>query len=259
MLSSDDKNKILHRLGQYYEKEKEYVNNKNKELLIKESYTSQKGLENLADAILSKILEYTKKYNSTEFKTINLSDLNYTDERLYKFIKDNQNLIIQICSDEYFGSHKNSKGLFSVKDNGIFVRYNGDVQDFSLYKMQHYFKSTLLYELQHAYDNWISKGKALKFNDIANDDMYIKYMSNLQTLKEEELEYVSKKYKEYQNSPDEINARFNQCVYKIDFYNLDLEKTYELEKEVFVIQPFNSILKDFKRNFDGYVFFIRCG
>jgi hypothetical protein len=110
------------------------------------------------------------------------------------------------------------------------------------------FASTLLHELQHAYDWYRSKGKAIKHSDKnakregRKKELVAKGYSEHN---EEEREFMNDFHKEYQNQPHEIDARFTQAIKETNFYKMD----DDFNK---VIIPLRDVFKSFTVWFDGW-------
>lgn len=82
---------------------------------------------------------------------------------------------------------------------------------------QHYFISSLKHEIQHAYDDYRSKGKMFDSKE------FREFIENDTRQKESESKEESKKeFRKYLNFPHEIWARFTQTITNLDFTNSDL-------------------------------------
>lgn len=104
---------------------------------------------------------------------------------------------------------------------------------------------SLSHEIQHAYDDFKSKGKFIgkkHENDIARRKMGI----------------FDKDYlKQYFNLNHEINARITVAIINTVFYDKDYEETPLSEEDgscyiIYNIRPFNIIKNNFIKNFDGW-------
>lgn len=110
--------------------------------------------------------------------------------------------------------------------------------------------STLLHELQHAYDNYRSNGKALSYED--NEKMRHLQDKSIEKLSDEEKELLNRYSKRYLNSQHEINARFTQAIKDIFFIELiDFNEDGSLEQKMY---PLHKVIKEFKSKFYGYRF-----
>lgn len=151
---------------------------------------------------------------------------------------------------EYFEIKLKYQGN-NVEDINEILRKYPDVTAGDVYfKLFYIFFSTLLHELQHAYDAWRSKGKAfnsqqtpeyLKQQDIANK----LELKNREDLTPEEVDAISNSYKAYLNLTHEINARFAQAMHKVRMVGLD-------DNLDDVMKPWDGVFKDFQIYFDGW-------
>ena len=115
------------------------------------------------------------------------------------------------------------------------------------------FNDTLLHELQHAYDAYRSLGKALKKDKKFIEDFKRKEeIESKSNITEEDLEYISKVYKDYLNLPHEINARFIQAINRVSFYTIDFEGEDDDLKMYHIMYPLRDVIKDFKIKFHGW-------
>jgi hypothetical protein len=116
---------------------------------------------------------------------------------------------------------------------------------YDLYKED--YLSTLIHELKHAYDYWISDGKAVYQSDEyrarkkKSDEL--KKSDNLES---SEREFIDKQFKEYQNLPHEIQARLVQTAKSVDAYKMD----YDTFKYYMI--PWDEYYKNFTSNFSGW-------
>jgi len=138
--------------------------------------------------------------------------------------------------------------------NQIFDKDGREVTTTDIYfKLFYMFYSTLLHELQHAYDAWRSKGKAFggqlkKSYTSAQEkaDMLMKTKSGYDELTPEEIDAINNSRLAYLNLVHEINARYAQAMQKIVLTGMDF-KTFDDVKE-----DWNKVYKDFKINFEGW-------
>lgn len=241
------------------------VLNEENETLLDESVESQYNLEQIANEILKEAGEL----NYLTFKDKEVIDLLVTPiltrNLEYKKVDDNfvdiftkgNPLTIKFIKNDY---NKDISGTY-VKTRGIFGRneielnyktqFINDLNDDKntggltsgiLWYSKFYYKfhSILLHELQHAYDDYISKGKV--FNK-KNDDIG-EAIRNINDKTNNDL--VFEIYKNYLNLPHEINARFAQAIQKTRMWNLK-EETWDK-----IINDFKLCFKDFKSNFVGW-------
>lgn len=120
---------------------------------------------------------------------------------------------------------------------------NGKIDETDLYLKLHYpFYSTLIHELQHAYDDYRSKNHAFRTKEfIAYSD---KYYSRERERVGNDLENI----KQYLNLPHEIWARFSQVVTNIHFSTFDIVD----DKMVTEMSPIEYVVNQFKTSFHGY-------
>lgn len=101
------------------------------------------------------------------------------------------------------------------------------------FKIFNKFNSTLEHELQHAYDDYISKGKTFNVKQSKDDSEY-----NYNQFDD---------VKEYLNLPYEVNARFTQALNKIHF--LELVDFTDDNKQIERPYEFKKVLRDFFKEF----------
>lgn len=120
------------------------------------------------------------------------------------------------------------------------------------FRLYYMFYSTLLHEMQHAYDAWRSKGKA--FNGQMNRNFIKRKEDAKRTamskqadeLTPEEMEAINNSYKEYQNLVHEINARYAQAMHSVRMTGVNFE-TFEKS-----MNPWEGVYSAFKGEFDGW-------
>jgi GH24 family phage-related lysozyme (muramidase) len=119
------------------------------------------------------------------------------------------------------------------------------------FKIFYMFNSVLLHEVQHAYDAWRSKGKALDsadnkgFVDRSRKAKALARSKKYDDLTPEEIKAINDSYAEYQNLVHEINARYAQTMNKVRMTSLDDDWNH-------VEKPWKSVYSDFKTHFDGW-------
>ena len=205
------------------------------------------------------------------FKTIygiNLTDLSDKEYgELNDFVRNN-NLVITFIpkngtniSGTYISDEYGSKNDYNTNDEkSIEMGYNEDsfkktvdslINDenpipnwriLSLFYNE--FSSTLIHELQHAYDDYRSKGeiyKTKKFNNFRK-----KYESNAST---KNVYNDLNKVKSYLNLPHEIWARYTQAINKSQFYSWDITDD---GLEVLTMKPMYAVIKLVTLNFMGF-------
>lgn len=204
----------------------------------------------------SDIFSEIKKFidNNSDLQIIITNKKNFYDYKggeNAQYITDSKgNQLIQILGDSKFSNGKsiidkinsfidNWDGNWDEKE----YDYTDDKYSSSFSKMKKDIKkavsvyaSTLLHELQHAYDNWRSKGKYIE------------------EIKKMEIKLKEGFYEKYLNLKHEIDARFTQTISDINFKDVDWDLSSEFSNTDFLytILPFKEILKDFKRLFKGY-------
>lgn len=118
-------------------------------------------------------------------------------------------------------------------------QYKKDVY-FGIYSNQ--FFSTLLHELQHAYDSWRSEAKFL--NTKSGVNYRNKYSNNVMGDEKQKLIYLKQQH--------EINARFAQMIAQVSFFELNLGDDKSKPMDYRVMLDFKEVLDEFKRSFVGY-------
>jgi len=255
------------------------------EAVIDETYTGQKDLEKFANDILIFMGErIVKERERNEWLDPNNAELKYlpllftgkmTGEdfgEIEDFIKSTS---IKIVPAELIGNKEETQGRLLYgrpdKENREFFEISLKYSKYDLAKINELFEekekvskkdvyfnlyymffSTLLHELQHAYDAWRSEGKA--FNSAYNE----KYIDRQKRAREismavpveeqtpEEIEAIGNSYKEYQNLVHEINARFAQAMHKVRLVGMsDDWTTYEKN-------PWKDVYSQFKTYFEGW-------
>lgn len=173
--------------------------------------------------------EYNVKYI---FDKIDIKK--YND--IQSFIKDNfvnSILVSTILNKNIGGSYK--KGVITViinpSVNNLKILTSKDEK--SIYFLLSGIYSTLLHELQHAYDDYRSKGKFIKKN------------------------FTGKKLETYYRSNHELNAYFTDTISKVVFYTVDYEETPTSIDDGIVIvirkiNDFNIIKQNFINQFKGW-------
>jgi GNAT superfamily N-acetyltransferase len=113
-----------------------------------------------------------------------------------------------------------------------------DYQDI-YFKIYYKFTTTLMHELQHAWDDFRSRGKAYKTKQ---------YQSFLSKYKDDpaydklDQEKAAYKFKEYLNLPHEIWARFTQTFQHLHFTTFDI---VDGDRMVIYMKPLKEIVKRF--------------
>ncbi len=120
-----------------------------------------------------------------------------------------------------------------------------------LYTLLYYaYHSTLIHELQHAFDDWKSSGKYLntKLGNQFQVTVY-KYMGqNLEAISDKDLSGLNTSYLK---SPHEVNARFTQAFAKIRMWKFaDPDSFSSNDKRI--KHPFEKVKESFISNFDNW-------
>lgn len=129
---------------------------------------------------------------------------------------------------------------------------NGD----DIYFLAHYeCYSTLLHELQHAYDRHRSNGKAFKypkgyFKDYEEQNS-IRTKSKHTPLSDNEIDFLNKQTKIYKNLKHEIDARYTQALNNIRAIKMDWDKKLSDVREYY-IEDWEKFYSQFKSELDGW-------
>ena len=260
-----------------------------RESVIEETQTGQKDLEKLTNDVLTLVAHETMKEKAhvvwltgnqqepvTRIPMTNTLMMNEEGfSEIGEFVKSTN---IRIAPTPIaIGGRKNVKGeleygppskfneeyykiwlKYSKEDldeiNEIFNKDGREVTATDIYfKLFYMFYSTLLHELQHAYDAWRSGGKAFggqlkKSYTSAQEkaDMLRQTKSGYDEMTPEEIEAINKSSIDYLNLVHEINARYAQAMHKIVLTGMDYE-TFDDVKE-----DWNKVYRSFKANFDGW-------
>lgn len=169
----------------------------------------------------------------------NYSVYKYKDKRSFN-LRHEREITVYYDFDELY---EKIQMLFSNKDK---ITHNE-----LYYAMFSEFNDTLIHELQHAYDDYRSRGMAYKTKE------HSKYQKKYESEINDKLQDVAfkkfEKYKDYLNLPHEIWARFTQTINDIHLAGLDFKED-ENGKTSFheYMHPFNEVLSKFKNSFVGY-------
>lgn len=164
----------------------------------------------------------------------------------------------------YRSKEKSKFKLFDARELNVYYDYdevkhdvdekinkNGQITVDELY-MTLFFKmfSTLIHELQHAYDEYRSRGMA--FNTKQFDKYLDKYaingrQDNVQLKKDID------QAKAYLKLPHEIWARFTQAIYELSFYDIDIDKDKTgKDRVIYIMYPINDVVKKFTRTYKNF-------
>lgn len=258
------------------------------EEVIKETQTGQKDLEKFTNEVLKSLADAVLR-NKSQMAALGESE----DEPLYdlpathtimmngagyneigEFVKDTTIRIVPTRlikgrrdlkgQLEYTAPDKFGNDFFKIwlkyndadldEINSMFKKHGADVTQQDIYfKMFYMFYSTLLHELQHAYDAWRSGGKAfnsqLNKNYISLQDKsnYIKSKNkNYDELTPEEIEAIGNGEKAYLNLVHEINARYAQAMQKTQLTGMDFNTFDDIKKN------WEDVYRQFRTNFFGW-------
>jgi GH24 family phage-related lysozyme (muramidase) len=257
------------------------------ESVIEETQTGQKDLEKFVNDImlfLGKRIVKEYEHNALldplsphlrflpELRTGTMTGEGF--EEMGEFVK---NTSIKVIPTTTIGGNPETKGMLSygrpIQNSGkevfeIRLKYEdekldeinqmfaekplGEVSYKDVYfKIFYMFNSVLLHEVQHAYDAWRSKGKALDsadnkgFVDRSRKAKALARSKKYDDLTPEEIKAINDSYAEYQNLVHEINARYAQTMNKVRMTSLDDDWNH-------VEKPWKSVYSDFKTHFDGW-------
>lgn len=245
-------------------------------ILLFETYTSQKQLEKICDQIIEKMAEKTDNYfkgkQVNQIMSIKLGEIDNNDEDMKYFIEEFSDMFIAIIDPDSVDNFVfKTDGVYLNRGNVFYIfikeKYSTieRINDYpkTLYKSRkdaiiNYatsdYKSNLLHEISHAYDDFRSFGKALdmkKSKYYSNTKQYDELKSK-ENKTEEEKELITMFNKDYLNVRFEVDARLSQTLYKINFFNLDLDLSLEYNKDYYKIRDFKDVLRDFKSNMGAF-------
>jgi hypothetical protein len=239
-----------------------------KHLMLFENHASQKELEKLSTDILNRMTNRMCKWylqnKEIAYSYISFGDIYDGDyHELRDFIKET-NMKLQIHKEYFlntdvYGTYLPTKKFIILKQ-----KYNSDdfmLKLFDLFELNDInrkdlikglrkivyrdYNTTLIHELQHAFDDYRSNGIAINFSDKEiNDRVKLKSLLNKDVLTDEESGFMDTYHKNYMNLSYEIEARFTETVNQIDFSYI-----YKQEKNMY---SFDEIFREFKSVFDGY-------
>lgn len=249
-----------------------------------ESYQSLKEIEQLAqymmDMMAQRCLE-SGKYGIRHFHPVRLGHVNAEEFPLLKdFLKDFHDMGVEIVDDKGFLEIKqdastkavyirayDALGEVSMRD--IYLRMKSDTLErvnshltsyqagnidarfakasiashlFSMYAPH------FVHEMQHAYDDWRSDGKALKDAAYAGMTPRANELSKKvrDSLSEEESAFIDEYSKRYLNLEHEVDARFASAMHKLKFCEWDFNASLDKHVYVYKLMPFEQALRKFK-------------
>lgn len=244
---------------------------KNIRLMISESLESQRNIEEFTLNILREIGRLTLIYeplttNDGQKYLRHFSSLNTTGLPKNKYSKPFQNFIessnLQIIFKKNmtgsFGKNSTTLGTFSspniiflnLRDSflekiNLELKENPKFDKIDMFtKMYYEFESTLIHEIQHAYDYWISKGKYVENKKMQHfqSKVHQHLRNNDEKISDDIIDPIFKKYTAL---PHEINARFTQAFKKIRKY------TYSEDKKL-IKKPYQDFQDMFEYEFEHW-------
>ncbi len=246
------------------------------EALIDETHTAQRDLVKLTESILKNLAEnlIMQKEEGEELTMKNFPILTLDSgsgesyNEIQEFV-DNVNFPVYFVDKTSTGA---GGGVIQTYDDGgiidLEVRVRpetfklikdeldsgvSDPEELYFYPLRNTLASSLLHELQHAYDSWRSDGKAL---DSGRKDGYNKLRADYKDILSkkskdftpEEIKAIEKSHEAYLNLQHEINARFAQALDDIALTS----RNYESDDLEVIKADWNKVLSDFKISFKGW-------
>jgi len=202
-----------------------------KEYALNETYESYVELNQLAkdifDAYQKKKISINTFYYIQSFTKRKYSVIN-------DLIKANIGIIIVTSKKSSFGAFCEPKYYTTKKEyqylNGYIIIYNGEL----------YF-STLMHELQHAYDYIRSKGK---YVNTKMGNKQEKFLNARASASISNIDDLKKSYKKiYYRTPHEKSAIFVGTLSEINFF---------LDEEEIILKDFRTVYEEFKEKYKGY-------
>lgn len=154
-------------------------------------------------------------------------------------------------------SYYNSKVIVYIEDSVVESANektkNSNIEDldrsdynFIIYPNEEKF-STLLHEMKHAYDYWVSNGKAIRQSKEYTDKKnLVKKIKKSDNITDSDRDLVDNQFKEYRNLPHEIEARLTQALKDTSAIDVNVgDNGVEVN------------LKPWKEYFDSVKFYIR--
>jgi len=241
--------------------------------LIDETYASINEIKKFASDVIDKIAEINFDVLSRNNVIYYLygTYLNAVDSSKYKEIKDfidNTNIYVYVnnMNKPYLhGSYgmiydKNYNPIIEreiniyVRDiNEVFDKINTNYKENPNYSAKDLYMnifyslySTLIHELQHAYDDYRSKNRIYHTRKF---DTFNKHeLKKIEASKNNEIANDIQQGLRYLNLQHEIWARFTQALYHTHFTTLEF--TDDDKGYYFKMKDVHDVVKDFKRNFE---------
>lgn len=239
---------------------------------LNETYKSVNEIKTLASNVIREIAKNNERQINQRKDPERLflygTSLKDQDSTIYKEIKDfvdNLNVYISIGDkktgkphgsysvyrDKYYNPYSERELDVNVDFNKLKEDINRemekkgelDSQDLFLILFNPLYK-TLLHELQHAYDDYRSKGKSYQTKEF--DKYRKKYLQS--DVVGDITKNGLKRFEKYVNLPHEIWARFTQAMYDTHFIIISRENN-EVD---FIMKPIKEVVKDFKTEYDYF-------
>jgi len=244
---------------------------------IEETHKSVNEINKLANDILSHVAkENYDFYNKDgEFKYLYGTHILGVNPDNFDEIKDfmeNMNLMVSFSPNRGTIKRQGDYGVLqnrgknfnpkSERDINLYYNYDelkekidnqiknyGKLDSSDVYFILYYlFHSSLAHELQHAYDDYRSKGRT--FDTKQNKEYLNKYHNQGQNAHSKEMKKDLEHAKKYLNLPHEIWARFTQAIDKIGFYSTDFSD--DMKVQYHTMYPLKGIVKEFMYDFKNF-------
>lgn len=236
--------------------------------MISESLESQNNIEAFANDVLKEIARLTLIYEVKIWegkKVINfLSSINTTALSRKKYTKKFQNFIqesnLQIIfkkglaglfGGESKGKYHSPSIIFLNLKNDFLQKLSSDLNEYDnmgksevYVKLYYEFIKTLIHEIQHAYDDWVSKKNYMNNSKVKHFTNSVESYNDNNDEDEDKFKQYNSVFNKYAKLPHEINARFSEAFADIRKYRLDkndksdtvmLKKSFEeFKSELFI-------------------------
>jgi hypothetical protein len=117
-------------------------------------------------------------------------------------------------------------------------------QEFNVYSTSYgLLSSTLIHELQHAYDDFRSGGQTF------NTKEFFEYSKTIRNNIASDIGNDIELFKQYINLPHEIWARYSQTMENLHFYTFDFTDDNKIK---YIMYDMNHVIKDMGRNFSHF-------
>ena len=251
--------------------------------MLDEDYQSIQDIKNFANDIISylgkknlpSVIKWQNNINEIILRGATLKEVYQSFEKKYEkldeFIYDT-NIFVDLMK----AKDKSVKGRYATRDSKFYNKYlereiilyygdnfleniqtkvndckekNVNITAFDIYSTLYYaLTSTLIHELQHAYDDYRSKNKMYQTKEW--EEFKEKYSEEKQ-LGDWDEEQI--KIKKYLNLTHEIWARFSQAISNTIFTDADFVKDENgksyIKREM---KPLEKVVKDFRYKYDNW-------